>query len=391
MRKFKKVSLFTVVFVSLLIGLLAGATLNLDLNTFAESESDYSEDDYNEQIASLQTTDFRNIFADIAEDAQPSIVKVTSMIERDVQHRFPFDDPFFQEFFRHRFPFEEETPEYREGYGSGFIVSEDGYIVTNEHVIHGAEEENIKVHLIGFEDPLSAEVSWADPELDLAILKVDVEEELPALPLGDSDNIRPGDWAIAIGNPLEFEHTVTTGVISALERPIDIPTEDGIRHYPNLIQTDAAINPGNSGGPLLNIDGEAVGINTAVSMQGQGIGFAIPINEVKNYVDELKETGEIIRPYLGVYYQPVTEPLARQLNLPDTDGALIREVIPDSPADKAGLQVYDVIVEINKQSIDEANQLPELINQLEIGEEIMIRIVRNGQNQILSTTIEKRP
>ncbi|MFW5985685.1 MAG: S1C family serine protease [Halanaerobiaceae bacterium] len=391
MKKSKILSLFSVVLITLLIGTLAFNTLQTSTLHGAETENE--EEQATEEIN--ESGIIKSGFADIAETTKPSLVKVTSKIEKSSNKQFPFNDPFFEDFFGDRLPESEEEPDYQDGFGSGFVVSEDGYIVTNEHVIHEAKE--IEVEISGFDEPLEAEVAWAEPELDLAILNVkqeDIEEqdeELVPLEMGNSDEIRPGEWAIAIGNPLELEHTVTVGVISALGRPINIPTSDGVRSYRNLIQTDAAINPGNSGGPLLNIEGEAIGINTAVSMQGQGIGFAIPIKEVKGYVEELIETGEIVRPWLGVAYQPVTEEHVRQLDLDDTKGVLVNDVIADSPAEKAGLKIYDVIVEVNKEPIEEASDLPEIINELDIDQEVMIRVIRNGESQILTATIGERP
>lgn len=333
-----------------------------------------------------------NIFADIAEEVDSGVVKIITQHEVPESRQHPFyNDPFFEHFFEDRAPRQEE-PESRkrEGYGSGFIVSEDGYVVTNEHVI--SEAEDIEVEIKGLDEPLEGEVVWSDYGYDLAVLKIDTDTELTPLPLGDSSSIRPGDWAIAIGNPFGFEHTVTTGVISALERPVDIPTEGGqVRTYRNLIQLDAAINPGNSGGPLLNIDGEVVGINTAVSSQGQGIGFAIPINEISDIVEELKSTGEIVRPWLGIVYREIEEEYLDHFDLSDTDGAIITEVVPDSPADEAGLQVYDVIKEIDKEPIKDLEDVREIINEKDVGDEILIRIVRNGSTDIITAEIGERP
>jgi S1-C subfamily serine protease len=210
--------------------------------------------------------------------------------------------------------------------------------------------------------------------------------------LGNSDIIRPGDWAIAIGNPFGFEHTVTTGVISALGRPIQIPTSGGqLRTYKNLIQTDAAINPGNSGGPLLNLNGEVIGINTAVSTQGQGIGFAIPINEVKNVVDDLKTKGEIIRPWLGVSVGKISPEIQEYFNLDSNKGAIILDVYPDSPADKAGLKTYDIIKEIDQAEIENPNDVVNKINEKGINERILIRVLRDGETELLFARIGRKP
>ncbi|MGM0437772.1 MAG: S1C family serine protease [Bacillota bacterium] len=331
----------------------------------------------------------RNIFADIAAENNDGVVKVTTEVEIQSSDNQFYNDPFYRYFFGDQLP-ESDEPRTREGYGSGFIVSEDGYIVTNQHVVNKAD--NVKVTINGFDDPVPAEIVWSDFNLDLAVLKVDVDKDLTALDLGNSDNLRPGDWAVAIGNPFGFEHTVTAGVISALGRPIKVPTNTGqIREYSNLIQLDAAINPGNSGGPLLNIDGKVIGINTAVSSQGQGIGFAIPVNEIKGIIDELKRTGEVTRPWLGISFRGINEDIKEYFKLDNTKGVLVMGTVEDSPAAKAGLQKYDIIKEIDQQTIEGTDDLIEIINNKEIGEKVMIRVIRNGESEVVFTEIGKRP
>lgn len=337
----------------------------------------------------------KNIFADIAAQANDGVVKVTSYVEVERRQRHPFfNDPYFEYFFGDQFPErnnpQQEQPPTREGYGSGFIVSEDGYIVTNQHVINDAK--NVEVTINGIKDPVPAEIVWQDFSLDLAVLKVDTDEDLTVIEMGNSDNIRPGDWAIAIGNPFGFEHTVTTGVISALGRPIQVPTSQGqTRTYRNLIQTDAAINPGNSGGPLLNIDGKAIGINTAVSRQGQGIGFAIPINEIKGIIKELKATGEVTRPWLGIYFRSVNEDIKDYFDLQNTKGVLVTNIVEGSPAAKAGLKPYDIIKEIDRKEIEGTDELSKIIKKKEIGDRIMIKVIRNGNSQVIFANIGKKP
>mgnify|MGYP006280354101 CR=1 FL=1 len=330
-----------------------------------------------------------NFFADIAEQVDAGVVKITTITKRedsDIQNPL-LEDPFFRYFFGDQLP---DLPENIEGYGSGFIVTEDGFIVTNEHVIHNADV--IKVNFNEMEKTIPAEVIWYDYNLDLAVIKVDVEQTLQPIPLGDSRNIRPGDWAIAIGNPFGFEHTVTTGVISALGRPIQIPTSGGqVRTYKNLIQTDAAINPGNSGGPLLNMNGEVIGINTAVSSQGQGIGFAIPVNEVKDVVNDLKTTGEIIRPWLGVSVGQISPEVQEYFELENTKGAIILDVFPDSPADEAGLKTYDIIKEIDQEIVENPDDVVQKINEKNIDERILIKVLRDGETEILFARIGKKP
>lgn len=330
-----------------------------------------------------------NQFSEIAENVDPGVVKVTSKIKvEEGQLPYYYDEDFYEYFFGEQLP--EQKPKYRDGYGSGFIVTKDGYVVTNEHVVHNAKEINVTIN--GFEEPVPAELVWAEYDLDLAILKVDVDKELKPIPLGDSNGLEPGNWVIAIGNPFGLSHTVTTGVVSALGRPIQIPTGNGpARTYKNLIQTDAAINPGNSGGPLLNIDGEVIGINAAVSQRGQGIGFAIPINEVKGYIDDLKTEGEIRRPWLGIVYGPITDKAQNYFELDNKDGILVHRVMKDSPADKADLKQYDIIKEIDKQPIKELEDVSEIINDTEIGDTVMIKTIREGTSEILFAEIEKKP
>src|SRR6056297_560941 len=330
-----------------------------------------------------------NFFADIAAEVDAGVVKITTITKRsqsELQNPL-YDDPFFRYFFGDQLP---DLPENIEGYGSGFIVTENGFIVTNEHVIHDADE--IKVNMNEMEKSIPAEVIWTDYNLDLAVIKVDVDKKLKTIPLGDSKNIRPGDWAIAIGNPFGFEHTVTTGVISALGRPIQIPTSQGqVRTYKNLIQTDAAINPGNSGGPLLNMKGEVIGINTAVSSQGQGIGFAIPINEVKEVVNDLQTKGEIIQPWLGVSVGQISQEVQEYFNLDSDQGVIIIDVLTDSPADKAGLKTYDIIKEIDQEIINNPEDVVQKINEKEIDEKILIKVLREGETEILFARIGKKP
>ncbi len=330
-----------------------------------------------------------NFFAEIAAKVDAGVVKITTITERsETEKNTPLQsDPFFRYFFGDQLP---NLPDNIEGYGSGFIVSNEGFIVTNQHVIHNTDQ--IKVNLNDFEKSIKAKIIWSDYNLDLAIIKINVNHKLKPIQLGNSDNIRPGDWAIAIGNPFGFEHTVTTGVISALGRPIQIPTYQGqLRTYKNLIQTDAAINPGNSGGPLLNMEGEVIGINTAVSSQGQGIGFAIPVNEIKGVVEELKNKGEIIQPWLGVSVGQISPDVQDYFNLNNNKGAIILDVFPDSPAFKAGLKPYDIIKEIDQEIIENPDDVVNKVNQKEISERILIQIIRDGNTEIIFARIGKKP
>ncbi|HHV08363.1 MAG TPA: trypsin-like serine protease [Firmicutes bacterium] len=323
--------------------------------------------------------------ADMVDQVGPAVVMINTTVVEKSQGMDPFfDDPFFREFFGRRFQLEPEERR-SQGLGSGFITSSDGYILTNEHVVAGAEE--VQVTVSGYDDAFPAKVVGTDKELDLAILKIDAPKPLPTIELGDSDNTRVGEWVVAIGNPYGLDHTVTVGVVSAKGRPV--PVQDRI--YKNLLQIDAAINPGNSGGPLLNLNGQVVGINTAVNAQGQGLGFAIPINTAKEVMDSLQTKGKVIRPWIGVSILDVTADLQQYFKLPDRRGAIVGEVISDSPAAKAGLQVGDVIRKVDDDIVESAQNLVEMIQEREIGANVGLEIYRNGRTLFRLVKIEEKP
>jgi serine protease Do len=301
-----------------------------------------------------------------------------------------FNDPFFRYFFGDSFSFR-TTPKVSRGIGSGFIINPEGYIITNEHVIDGAKEVSVTVK--GFEEPFKATVVGKDFNLDLAVLKINSSKKLPHIELGNSDNMRVGEWVIAIGNPYRLDHTVTVGVISAKGRPVTIPDQSlgKERIYKNLIQTDAAINPGNSGGPLISLDGKVIGINTAINAQAQGIGFAIPINTAKEVLDELIKSGSVTRPYIGVALQDMTKDLAEYFKLKEPNGAIIADVVSGSPAEKAGLMRGDVILKINDQAIKNSNDVSEIIGNTKINEKLVMVVLRNSQSRFVTVVVEKRP
>ncbi len=319
--------------------------------------------------------------ADMVTMVSPAVVRINTTEQIEVDPFF--NDPFFRYFFGEQFRVPSRT-EINQGIGSGFIVSAEGYILTNEHVIGGADE--IEVTLSSREQPYPAVRVGSDQELDLAVLKIDAGGSLPTVPLGDSDSIRAGDWVVAIGNPYGLDHTVTVGVISAKGRPITVEN----RRYKNLLQTDASINPGNSGGPLLNLNGEVVGINTAISAQAQGIGFAIPSSTVKSVFDELVNKGSVTRPWLGVYLQPVTQEAERYYRLNSQNGAIVSSVIAGSPAEKAGLQRNDIVLRYNGVDITTPDQLIELVRETGIDSQVEVRFMRGGEQKTLIVTIEAR-
>ncbi len=298
-----------------------------------------------------------------------------------------FHDEFFEQFFREYFPYRE----YRQPYysmGSGFIVSNDGYILTNDHVVHGAEE--IKVTLPdGREFP--ARLIGSDASYDIAVLKIDAQDDLPAAPLGRSDDLIIGEWAVAIGNPFGFllsnsEPTVTAGVISATRRDIrQSADQPGI--YKEMIQTDAAINPGNSGGPLVNALGEVIGVNTFIFSKGGGsvgIGFAIPIDTAKRVMQELIEYGSVRQVWVGLRIQEITPVLAQYLKLESREGVIVSFVEPGSPAEEAGVRRGDVILSVNGTRVQHINEAQRALFGTQIGDRLTLTIVREGEERTVS-------
>jgi serine protease Do len=314
-------------------------------------------------------------FADLAERTSPSVVNVqTSRTVGGPGQRHPleeFFEPFapFEEFF-------ERGPRKVPSLGTGFVISEDGYILTNNHVIE--EVDKIEVQ---FEDgkKLEAKVVGRDPRTDVALIRVESDQPLPSLPLGDSDSVRPGDWVVAIGNPFGLSHTVTAGIVSARHREIN--ADPDARRFDDFIQTDAAINPGNSGGPLIDLEGEVIGINTAINPRANTIGFAVPINIAKEILPQLRATGKVSRGYLGVLIQPIEPEMAEMLGLDDTKGALVSKVEPGSPADKAGLKSGDVIVEFDGTPIEKMEELPRRVANSPVGEDAEVVALRKGERK----------
>jgi len=321
--------------------------------------------------------------ADIVKKAGPAVVQI-SVEKKTAGYNSDtfFNDPFFRNFFGATPRPQRERTE--TGLGSGFIISSDGYILTNEHVVSGADKITVTVQDDNKDYP--ATLIGADYDLDLALLKIRVNEELPSLKLGDSEKIEVGNWVIAIGNPYGFDHTVTVGVISAKERPV--PVEG--RYYKNLLQTDAAINPGNSGGPLLNLQGDVVGINTAVA-QAQGIGFAIPTSTVHSVLNDLKQNGKVIRPWLGIQMHDITPDIAEYFELESTEGIMVVGVVPDSPAQLAGLRQGDIILEMDKKSVRDANTLADRIKEAEIGQRISLTVYRERTSINITVEVGEKP
>ena len=273
------------------------------------------------------------------------------------------------------------------GAGSGFVISGDGFIVTNHHVVEGATR--VTVRMSDGEKTYQARVVGRDPETDIALLKVDGGTGMTALPLGDSDVVRPGDWAIAVGNPLQFANSVTVGVVSAHGRALGL--SEATAAFEDFMQTDAAINPGNSGGPLLNARGEVIGINTAVRAAAQNIGFATPVNTLKRIVDPLKRDGRIRRGYLGITVADIDERYQAAFRLPTSNGVLVQSVEPGSPADRTGIRRGDVVLEANGTATNSSRALIDAIAYAGPGRAIPLRILRDGKEQQLRVTTGERP
>jgi len=319
-------------------------------------------------------------FTALAEKCTPSVVNVkVTKVEKtgfgEMQIPAPFRDFFNQ-------PGSQQLPQDRtvQGAGSGVIISKDGYILTNNHVVEGAKELTVTMADKG---EFKAQVVGRDPKTDIAIIKIDAGENLPAANIGDSDQIKVGDWVLAIGNPFGLSHTVTSGIVSAKGRVI------GAGPYDDFIQTDASINPGNSGGPLFNMKGEVIGINTAIIPEGQGIGFAIPVNTAKSLIPQLEANGEVTRGYLGVNIQSIDPDLAKAMKLEQSKGALVAEVVPGGPADKAGIKTGDVIVSFDGKSVHDSHDLPAMVAAAAIGRQVPITLVRNGKEIKIDTVVAK--
>ena len=317
----------------------------------------------------------------LAKGVSPAVVNIsTTQVVRFNRPRLrsPFgqQDPF-EEFF-HNFFGNIPREQKRRSLGSGFIVSDDGFILTNNHVVEKADE--ITVTLLDKEE-FRAEVVGTDPKTDIALIKIKTGKKLPFVPLGDSEKLEIGEWVVAIGNPFGLGHTVTTGIVSAKGRVI------GSGPYDDFIQTDASINPGNSGGPLFNMKGEVVGINTAIVQGGQGIGFATPIHLAKSILGQLKEKGKVTRGWLGVYIQRLTPDMAETLSVPGKKGALVADVTKGGPAEKAGLRSGDVIVSFDGKDVSDEHDLPQIVASTKPGKNVEVTVIRDGKEGKIPVTI----
>jgi len=335
-------------------------------------------------ISSSESSKVPLSFSDLAERVKPSVVNISTTKTYKGRGGFsspfgrsPFGDDFFDRFFG-------DTPqrEFKQrSLGSGFIISSDGYIFTNNHVVEKADKILVKVS-DGKE--YEAKIIGTDAKTDIALIKIKPNNSLPVVEIGDSDKVRVGEWVIAIGNPFGLEQTVTAGIVSAKGRVI------GAGPYDNFIQTDASINPGNSGGPLFNMEGKVIGINTAIVAQGQGIGFAIPMNMAKSILADLKTKGKVTRGWLGISVQDITEDIAKNLNHKDKSGALVSDVFKGDPADKAGIKAGDIVTEINGKSIKDTHELLLTIAAMHVGEQVSIKALRDGKEMMFQIVVAER-
>jgi len=363
------------------------------LLTFLRPLPGYAQDDGNIDILRRMG----NAFASVAKKASPGVVGIVarrnvarstpSTQETPNQDQLdPFSEDFFDYFFR-RGP-QDQTPRRdftQRAQGSGFIISKEGYILTNNHLVGQADEVSVE---LANGRTVKAKIVGTDPESDVAVIRVEADDLTP-VPLGDSDKLQVGEWVLAIGNPMGLSHTVTAGIVSATGRSgLNIAT------YENFIQTDAAINMGNSGGPLINLNAQAVGINTAILGPGGGnigIGFAIPINMAKQVADQLIKTGTVERGYLGVVPQDLTEDLAAAFNIEEGKGVVLSQVTEDSAAAKAGLKAGDIVLEFRGTPIESAAQFRNLVASGRPGDTVELVVLRNGERMTISATLDTRP
>lgn len=381
MKNKKILAALALVLAGVIIGL--GISSNLDLYTKAYTEEPKISKESIEILSKAGQA-----MAEVVAATKPAVVNIstTRTIKTPGIPSPFFDDPFFRRFFGDEFDHFRKPREYKQAsLGSGVIVDREGYILTNNHVIKDADE--IKVRLSDKRE-FTGKVIGTDPKTDLAVIKIN-SDNLPVIKWGDSDKLRVGETVIAIGNPFGLSQTVTSGIVSATGR-----ANVGIADYEDFIQTDAAINPGNSGGALVNVNGELVGINTAIfSTSGgyQGIGFAIPSNMAKVVMENLIKRGKVIRGWLGVVIQPVTPELAKQFGLKEEKGVLVGDVVEEGPAEKAGIQRGDVIIEYDGRKVSEPSSLRNMVANTQPGKVVKIKILREGKEKNLQVTIAELP
>ena len=371
-------TLFTLLIATIVAGFGASVATAFDLFGDSEGEAGTKASerlwDEAENPVPIKPIGVPTSFADLAEQVSPAVVNIQVTVSQTSRFTIP---PQFREF--HGFPF--EIPDHgfggpSRGEGSGFVISSSGYIVTNGHVIDGASE--IEVQFLDGKK-LQARIIGLDEKTDIALIKVEPESPLQSIPLGDSDVVRPGEWVVAIGNAMSLDHSVTAGIVSAKHRYLARGS------YDDFIQTDAAINPGNSGGPLINLAGEVIGINTAINPQANTIGFAVPINMAKQILPQLHETGHVKRSWLGVEIRELTVELKKETGA--SHGALVRQVLPATPAMRAGIESGDVIVTFDGQRVESHRQLPTIVSSAPMDRELEVEVIRGGKKKRFDVTL----
>ncbi|MBM3262773.1 MAG: DegQ family serine endoprotease [candidate division Zixibacteria bacterium] len=381
--RFNKLAIFGLLFVGMVLGGLFVSNLNL----FSDARTERSfVPTLGADARSLQ--EFSEVFAGIAEKVKPSVVLIQSKKSVRVSRQDTRRNPLFDEFFGPVVPMPQD-PRPEQGLGSGVIVSKDGYILTNNHVIDGADDITVS---LPDKRKFKAELIGTDPRTDIAVIKVK-SDALPVLPFGNSDKLRVGEWVMAVGNPFGLEHTVTAGIVSAKGRG-DVLETGGRYYYQDFIQTDAAINPGNSGGALVDLDGNLMGINTAIfSRTGgyQGIGFAIPANMARDIMTRLIKDGKITRGYLGVLIQSLDEEIATSMGLPNNKGAVVTEISKDGPAAKSNLKTGDVVTSLNGKPVQDSDDLRNRIASIAPGTEIALDVLRNGKTVKVAVELGQLP
>jgi len=372
--------------------LVGGSLLAIDHPTAAKPKDSARQKVEVDETPLPRQAGSRMSFAPIVKKVAPGVVKLTVTAKAasiQAPQGFGFDDQFWRRFFGEQFgnrnPNRQFTPPRQQGLGSGVIVTKDGYILTNNHVVEGADEVKVSLH-DGRE--LIAKVIGRDPKSDVAVIKIE-GKDLPFVPMADSEQVEVGDGVLAIGNPFGVGQTVTTGIVSATGRG-----NLGIEDYEDFIQTDAAINPGNSGGALVDVEGRLIGINTAIYSRtggNQGIGFAIPSDLAHDVMTSLIKDGKVTRGYLGVMIQDVTPALAKEFKLKDAAGALIGDVVPKGPADKAGLKQADVVLEFNGKKVPDSRRLRLMVGTVKPGTAVPVKILREGSTKSLEVTVQQQP
>ena len=330
-------------------------------------------------------------FASVAERILPSVVSihVEQEVEQSAAER-PEMPGWFRQFPGFGHNFQMPTPSPREGLGSGFVIDSSGLILTNYHVVDDANQIEVTLGTPdGAHQTMNAKVIGKAPDFDVALLKTDRPVNVPALAFGDSDHLRVGEWVMAVGNPFGLSQSMSVGIISGKHRGDMNPS--GHQGIYDFLQTDASINPGNSGGPLVDMSGRVVGMNTAISAQGSGIGFAIPSSMLSHIFPSLKDKGELSRSWIGVQVQNLTPELAKSYGLPSTSGALVADVLPDSPAAKAGLTAGDVLTRFDGKAVDSSSALPVLVSLTESGHDVTVELWRNGKRETKNIRLEARP